>query len=151
MILASNCNNLDQTEILDLGIALAAEYWSCVFYHPPNSQPNSMKIEELVFMKTEELISRYRAGQRDFRNLNLIAANLRNVNLKGANLSGANLTKANLTRTNLSYANLSDTVITGANLTEASLVKANLTNANLSDVDLKQADLRGVIGRDLMQ
>jgi uncharacterized protein YjbI with pentapeptide repeats len=112
---------------------------------------NAMKIEELVFMTIEELLSRYRAGQRDFRNLNLIAANLRNVNLSGANLSGANLTRANLTKTNLSYANLSDAVITGANLTETSLVKANLTNADLSEVQLGHADLRGAIMRDVVR
>jgi len=47
-------------------------------------------------MNTKELLSRYAAGQRDFQNLNLVAANLRNVNLSGANLSGANLAKANL-------------------------------------------------------
>ena len=30
----------------------------------------------------KELLSRYAAGQRDFRNLNLMAANMRNLNLK---------------------------------------------------------------------
>lgn len=102
-------------------------------------------------MKTAELISRYRAGQRDFRNLNLIAANLRNMNLSGANLSGANLTKANLTNTNLSQANLSDAILTGANLTETNLIRANLTNANLIQVDLSHADLRGAILRNVLK
>ena len=37
----------------------------------------------------KELLSRYAAGQRDFRNLNLMAANMRNLNLSGINLSGA--------------------------------------------------------------
>jgi len=62
-------------------------------------------------MHVKEMLSRYEAGQRDFRNLNLIAANLRNLNLSGINLSGANLAKANLAGANLSQANLTDTIL----------------------------------------
>jgi uncharacterized protein YjbI with pentapeptide repeats len=39
-------------------------------------------------MNINEFRSRYTAGQRDFRNLNLMAANLKNMNLKGINLRG---------------------------------------------------------------
>jgi hypothetical protein len=90
-------------------------------------------------MNIKELLSRYTAGQRDFKNLNLIAANLRNMNLSGIDLSGANLTKANLTRTNLSYANLTDANLTGANLTETNLTRTNLRGVNLKDTNLCDA------------
>ncbi len=84
-------------------------------------------------MKTSELVSRYAVGQRDFRNLNLMAANLRNLNLSGANFSGANLSKANLTNANLANANLTDTILVGANLTGVNLTNAKLTNAKLDE------------------
>jgi hypothetical protein len=96
-------------------------------------------------MYAKDLLSRYAAGQRDFRNLNLIAANLRNLNLSGANLSGTNLTKANLSGSNLSHANLSNTVLADTNLTNANLSQANLTDVDLSHVDLSKARLQGAI------
>jgi hypothetical protein len=111
-------------------------------------RPDSHFKQPTESMNTKELCSRYAAGQRDFRNLNLMAANFRNMNLSGINLSGANLTKANLTRTNLSYANLTDAILVGANLSEANFTRANLTNANLShaivtDTNFNQSYLRG--------
>lgn len=84
-------------------------------------------------MKTSELLSRYAAGQRDFRDLNLIAAKLKNANLSYANLSGADLRGANLTRANLSGADLRG---------------ANLTETNLSDVNLSHTSLHGAIMPD---
>lgn len=96
-------------------------------------------------MYAKELLSRYAAGQRDFRNLNLIAANLRNLNLSGADLRGTNLAKANLSNTNLSHANLADTVLIGANLVKTNLTQANLTNVDLGEVDLSAAILRNAI------
>lgn len=96
-------------------------------------------------MYAKELLSRYAAGQRDFRNLNFIGANLRNVNLSGADLSGSNFAKANLSNSNLSRANLTDAVLTGAKLVKTNLTQANLQNVDLSDVDLDQAMIRGAI------
>ncbi len=107
-----------------------------------------LEIFRLMFAKpfnVKELLSRYAAGQRDFRNLNLMAANMRNLNLSGINLSGTNLTKANLSGTNLSRTDLSNTVLTGTNLTNANLTQANLTNVDLKDVDLSRAYTQGAI------
>ena len=75
-------------------------------------------------MTGEELIAKYKAGERDFRYADLSYANLRGANMSYANLSGANL----------SYADLR-----GANLSEADLSYANLRGANLSEADLRGA------------
>ena len=79
-------------------------------------------------MTAEELIQKYKAGERDFRY----------VDLRGANLRGADLSEANLSGADLSGANLS-----GANLRGADLRWANLRWANLRGADLSEANLRG--------
>lgn len=83
----------------------------------------------------------YRAGQRDFRDADLIGANFRRARLCGVDFRGADLSDADLNGADL----------TGANLTEAKLTGANLRGAILADaifhrVDLTRADL---IGADL--
>ena len=93
-------------------------------------------------MDANELLNRYAAGERDFRQANLRgivlspidlyrssdAPTLRLANLNehqqrpyliGANLSQADLTKAHLSRANLSKADLSGANLTGANLISA--------------------------------
>ena len=84
----------------------------------------------------DDLLASYQAGERDFREANLIDANL-----SGANLSGANLSRANLIDADLSGADLIDANLSGANLSRADLIDANLSGAYLIDADLSGADL----------
>ena len=97
-------------------------------------------------LNKDELLQRYRIGERYFANANLRSLNLSLLDLNGinlswghlnlVNLSGTDLRKCNLTAADLREANLSDT-----NLTEAYLVRANFTNANLSRANLRGANL----------
>ena len=122
-----------------------------------------------ISMSPDELLARYRAGEREFSGMSLIEANLSGANLKGvnlegavlkmvnlsgANLSGANLSgaklnltklgKANLSYTNLQGTNLSVTNLTLADLQHANLQRATLIKAELQRANLSQANLQGV-------
>jgi uncharacterized protein YjbI with pentapeptide repeats len=57
-------------------------------------------------MKAKELLSRYRQGERNFREVDLSGESLRGANLAGINLSGANLNKSDLRGTNFTRATL---------------------------------------------
>lgn len=62
----------------------------------------------LASMKASEILSRYKAGERDFRRTNLRGQSFRGQDLSGADFSeadirGANFTKANLQEANFSY------------------------------------------------
>ena len=94
----------------------------------------------------QDLIKRYKSGERDFCEIDL-----RHQDLRGVNLSGANLTKADLYKADLKGANLSNTQLEGACMNEAALDDANLNHAQLSGAlllktrlikaNLKRADL----------
>jgi uncharacterized protein YjbI with pentapeptide repeats len=113
-----------------------------------------------------ELLLRYARGERSFRGLEMLAAdlsdqNLREIDLERANLSGTNLSRANLSKAALSGATLSPVNLVGANLVDADLcgaclegadfTGANLAAANLSGASLRGADLTDAIltGADL--
>ena len=86
----------------------------------------------------EDLLGRYEAGLRDFRQVNLEESNLANVILSLADLTGAQLVWANLSGASLYYVNL-----TGAKLRHADLRGAKLRNANLKGADFLNANLTG--------
>ena len=99
-------------------------------------------------MTGEELIQRYRAGEREFRGADLRGAKLAEAHLSGidlreANLNGALLSGANLRRANLTNADLSDVYAFGVNLEKANLSGANLQDAVLWDAALYEARLWG--------
>mgnify|MGYP003466268306 FL=1 len=89
-----------------------------------------------------ELLDRYAAGERDFRGISLIQANLSGYNLSEADFSQADLSEANLSGSNLSWAILRGTQLEKADLTRAILYRSNLRYANLSGAILQGADLR---------
>jgi hypothetical protein len=96
-------------------------------------------------MTAEGLIQRYKAGQRDFRGVNLseeilLWADLRGANFSGAILRGANFNWANLSGVDLTAADLRDADLAWANLNKADLREANLSGANFSAASLKGAD-----------
>ncbi len=126
--------------------------------------------EKETAMNVEELLRRYKAGEKDFTGVNLAEANLKgsslnsgsvnlsqanltranlncvtwtNLNLDGASLKGANISEANLFRTNLSEADLENADLHKINLEQAKLEQAKLGKANFSGANLKAADLTG--------
>lgn len=104
-------------------------------------------------MTADEVLTRYAAGERNFREVNLTDeilswADLRGADLSGADLSGANLNWANLSRANLTAADLSRADLAWANLKAANLSRANLSGADFSGADLSQAKWSGAIMPD---
>ena len=103
---------------------------------------------EVQAMKREELIGRYEAGERDFKEAFLGGVNLRGIDLSGIKLGGANLRCANLREANLSRADLGGADLYEADLRETLLRNADLSNtilwrAELLDADLTGANLKG--------
>ncbi|MBD2338224.1 pentapeptide repeat-containing protein [Calothrix sp. FACHB-156] len=89
-------------------------------------------------LNTQNLLTAYLKGRRDFA-----LHNLSMLNLQGADLSGTNFHSAQLQKTNLQGANLNNSDFGRASLTDANLRDANLTKAYFSNADLEGADLRG--------
>lgn len=111
----------------------------------------------------EDVLARYRAGERAFIGLTLIHVDAFESDLRGVDFSDScldqaylpysNLSQAQLMRVSLAGAELGDTKLFGAVLTAANLAGANLSRsdlrhgqlqgANLQAADLSGADLRG--------
>ena len=89
-------------------------------------------------MHAVELLSRFEAGERDFRGADLQGAELAQADLRGADLRGAFLVRADLRAAHLDGANLR-----WANLTDAALPQAALAGADLSGATLARADSPG--------
>jgi glutathione S-transferase len=95
---------------------------------------------------TDELLKRYKAGEREFEQVRLSGADLHNTILHGIDLSEAILNQANLSRADLrgadlSWVDLSGADLRGADLRGAILTRADLSGANLSHANLLRADL----------
>ncbi|WP_437545631.1 toll/interleukin-1 receptor domain-containing protein [Sorangium sp. So ce367] len=88
-----------------------------------------------------ELLTRYAAGERAFREADLAGADLTSAELTDADLGGAVLIGADLRGANLFRADLGGANLTGANLDGAKLSQADLYAANLSAANLARADL----------
>ena len=99
----------------------------------------------------KELLSRYAAGDREFRFAQLHGSDLSNANLSKAwlcdvDFGEATLSGADLHEANLSHASFFQTDLTGADLRHAELCcvgfyRTNLTGANLAGAVLEGADL----------
>lgn len=120
-------------------------------------------------IKSQELLKRYAAGDRNFAGIRFREMSLREVDLReidlswsefiGVDLSGTNLSHANLigvkllcvnlSKANLSYANLRWADLTGADCIGTDFSNANLSDAILTAVKFDGADLyRTAIGGD---
>ncbi len=89
----------------------------------------------------EERANKYPGGDlgtEDFKNLDLIDANLQEANLRKANLQGANLDYANLQGADLMGANLQEANVGKANLQEADLYLTKFDNSNLWEAELDE-------------
>ena len=78
-------------------------------------------------MEAQELVRRYKAGERDFSKVELLGANLSEADLSDVNLSGANLFRADLRG-----ANLMEAVLGKADLRGAYLIGAKVTNEQIA-------------------
>ena len=72
-----------------------------------------------------------------------IFADLSEEDLQEGNFRNCNLVEANLQAADLSYADFTDSDLRGANLLEAQLKGAKLQNANFEETDLMWANLKG--------
>jgi len=93
-------------------------------------------------MHPQEILERYRQGERDFSHRDFSGANLSGFNLRGANLTGTNLTEANLSWAFLNQATLTEACLRRADLRSASLNGATLNQSILSGANLSKIDLR---------
>lgn len=87
-------------------------------------------------MKAQELIAKYRQGERNFKGVNL-----KDENLAWENLSGSNFEGANLESVNFKGSILHEVTFQGANLSFSDLSSAELINTNLRDAKLQGANL----------
>ncbi|MTJ49969.1 pentapeptide repeat-containing protein [Dolichospermum sp. UHCC 0259] len=125
------------------------------------------------WIRTDDLLARYNAGERNFAGIFLEGSEMAGVDLSGIDLSdsdlgeiymedvnftGANfcssrigqaglirciLRDADLTRTNMGFAHLSRSDLTNAKLVDAYLSGADMVETNLTESDLTRADLEG--------
>ncbi|MBD2353727.1 pentapeptide repeat-containing protein [Tolypothrix sp. FACHB-123] len=153
---ATNPNNLGVAQVAAAIRARRAKASESVGLHPrgirsgvvmakpttldSNSSNSSQNQQSKVVRKlnTQDLLTAYLKGRRDFA-----LHNLKMLNLQGADLSGTNFHSAQLQKTNLQGANLHDSDFGRASLNEANLRDANLSKAYFSNADLEGADLRG--------
>lgn len=106
-------------------------------------------------MDAQELLKRYKNGERDFQKVELSYADLRRTDLtgiclKGAKLPDVNLSDARLVEADLSYADLQNAEMGGIYLTGADLTGANLRGANISAAIMKGATLTNANLRDTL-
>ncbi|MDY7052621.1 Rid family detoxifying hydrolase [Limnospira fusiformis] len=99
-------------------------------------------------MKPQELIDRYKQGERDFPGVDLSDTNWPGCNLSEINLEGADFSNSELKNMVLNKANLKNCNFSGSNFQYVKFVNADLTNAyfiqsDLRDIDFSGADLTG--------
>jgi len=118
-------------------VIASGDTFQFMYRHPPQRQ--------IPITTVGEFFNRYRAGERNFQNIDLSGEELTyfdftDCNLIGANLRGANLSHSCLEGAKLVIANLEDANLYQANLKKAKLIGANLNNTYLEGADLTYAD-----------
>ena len=115
-------------------------------------------------MNWEELITRYKAGERDFSGVDLRepefagldlttvspvyggynrTPNMKNISLEGINLKGATIYGANLDYINLKGADLSEAFLRNTGFLHANLTDVNFENSDCKNNDFRWAKLAG--------
>ena len=94
-------------------------------------------------LNVKELLSAYRRGERDFREIQLDGADLAGVNLTGASFYGASLKAADLEGARLTHVQFKAADLTGACLSRASINATDLIGAIFVEADFSNADLTG--------
>lgn len=111
---------------------------SCFPLANPDRSPSEMALQ---------LIEKYKAGERNFAQINLKDEALPGINLTLADLHEANLVWSDLRQASLSHANLSSAQVRHANLEGASLQGAKLQGTDLQGAKLQGANLSWAILR----
>ncbi|MEM0980083.1 MAG: pentapeptide repeat-containing protein [Cyanobacteria bacterium P01_D01_bin.6] len=88
-------------------------------------------------INVNELLNQSSNGNKDFRSIELVGADLQKTELSEANFDGAKLISSNF-----SNANLAGSKFFEADLRDVNFTKANLNQADLSWTDLRRANLR---------
>ncbi|MCC3411982.1 MULTISPECIES: pentapeptide repeat-containing protein [unclassified Microcoleus] len=88
----------------------------------------------------EELLRRYVAGDRDFRNIILEYADLSGVELQNIDLTGAQFNYVNLSRVNLHRCKLRSAQFWYCNFTDAKIYDSDLESTRFFDCDLRGAN-----------
>jgi uncharacterized protein YjbI with pentapeptide repeats len=104
--------------------------------------------DSTTFSKMQELLNRYKRGERDFQNADLHGSLLCRAVLSGSDLThadlyGADLTGAVLMKTDLHDSDLRFAKLHRANLRGANVSGVDFSGANLAEANLKLADIRG--------
>jgi uncharacterized protein YjbI with pentapeptide repeats len=90
-----------------------------------------------------QVLEAYRAGERDFRHVNISGVDLSGSDLRGASFLGGNLRGINLSHCKLTHVQLKIADVTHANLSQSRLNATDLISANFSYSNLSQADFTG--------
>ncbi len=104
-------------------------------------------------MSADELLARYKAGERDFAGAILEGADLKQARLTGADFSNARLCNADFQMAYIRVANFSGADLRGADFRSSSCLWSNFTNANLQDTNLQGAKFNAAClrGADLQR
>lgn len=110
-----------------------------------SSVSDNLEVEESQpsTITAEELLERYKAGERDFNGLNLREISLSGGELKDCNLSCANLEGAIVNQVTFSNCNLTEANFSNAVLSQSSFNYSDLTGANLTNSDLSKTKFEG--------
>ncbi|BAY42808.1 pentapeptide repeat protein [Scytonema sp. HK-05] len=95
---------------------------------------------EATNMDANEVLRRYAAGERNFRQADWRGISLAKANLSGVDLSGAHLNNADLSNSDLSSANLNWAGLKGANFSGANLKGAKMPNGRMHNDRLESAN-----------
>lgn len=92
-------------------------------------------------MDASELLELYAMGERDFPNIYLMRADLKEANLQHSDFEGSNLQEVILSYAQMQYTCLREVNLQGANLRAANLRAADFKGANLWGADLTAANI----------
>jgi uncharacterized protein YjbI with pentapeptide repeats len=110
----------------------------------PNTTDNNIPVnqpEATTLLTAAQLLERYAAGERRFRQIQLKKADLNRANLALIDLRGADLSYANLREADLSSADLRGACLDGVDFYKANLSRTNFEGASLEKTNLKEANL----------
>jgi uncharacterized protein YjbI with pentapeptide repeats len=95
---------------------------------------------EATNMDANEVLRRYAAGERNFRQADWRGISLAKANLSGVDLTGAHLSNADLSDSDLSSANLNWAGLKGANFSRANLRRAKMPDGRKHNDLLESAN-----------
>lgn len=98
---------------------------------------------EATHMDANEVLRRYKDGERSFRLQDLKDLSFVQENLSGIDFTGSNLSRTDLSGSDLSDANLNWSILKGADLSGANLKGAKMPDGKIYNDYLKSANYFG--------